>query len=111
MTNDDGDAADQPAQRLTERAGRSTAEQLERRVERGDRLAVGELEREAAPDEQAAQGHDERGDADVRDDEALQAADGAAEGEPDQQRDDPGVRLVEAETERVGDPLGPAAAP
>ena len=56
-----------------ERAPGPAAQELEHRVQRGDRLALRELEREAAPDEQAAQGDDERRDADVGDDEALQS--------------------------------------
>ena len=77
-----GDAADQPAEASPRAAPVGPPPSSWKvGVERGDRLALGELEREPAPDEQAAEGHDERRDADVGDDEPLQAADGRAEGD------------------------------
>ena len=81
---------------------RPATEQLERGVERGDRPALGERERGAAPDQQAAEGHDERWDADVGDEEALESADQRAQGDADEDDEDPGARLIEARPRTFG---------
>src|SRR5205814_4995003 len=96
-----------PARPFPERAEAgphdAATEHLEVRVDRRDGLALREPEDETTPDEEPAEGHDERGHAAVRDNEALEAADDRAEGEPAQQRDDPGVRLAETEPEILRD--------
>ena len=101
---DAGEAADDPAGHLAERARRAAAEQPEGRVQRGDRLALRVPEDEAAPDQQAAEGDDERRDAAVGDDEALEPPMSAPRARPISERDDPGVGLVEAEAEGLRDP-------
>src|SRR6478736_3908205 len=100
---DAGEDADRPAERLAERTGRSATEKLEVRVEWRDRLPGRFLEGETRPDQKAAKGDDEGWHAEVGDDEALEGTDCRAEGEPDREHDDPGIRLAE-QTRRQ--PLG-----
>ena len=61
----------------------SAAEEQEGGIELRDRLAGREEDGDRAPDEQATEGDDERGDADVGDQHAVQAADGGAKAEPE----------------------------
>ena len=62
-------------------------------------------EDQAAPDQDPTERDDERRHSAVADEESLDSTDGCPEGDPDGQRDDPRVPPVEAEIERVGDPL------
>ena len=67
--------------------------------------------RRTAPDQEATQGDDERGDAHVGHQEAVDRADERADREAGKQRDDPQERSVEARTEERGDPLDLEQAP
>ena len=60
---------------------RAAAEQLEGRVHGCEGLALGDLECRATPDQEAAEGDDERRDAAVGDQEALERPDGGPQGE------------------------------
>ena len=47
----------------------------------------------------------------IRDDESLEGADERAKRDADDDDDDPGARLIQAEAEDVGEPLRPGAVP
>ena len=64
----------EPAQGRAERALRPAAEELEHRIEARHGGALRQLPDDAAEREQPAERDDERRDADVGDDEALEAA-------------------------------------
>ena len=77
----DRERRDEPAQGLPEGPARPSAEQLEGAVEGADCPAAHERERSTTPYEQAPQRHDERGDAEVGDEEPVKAADQRAQGD------------------------------
>ena len=91
---------DDPAQGPADRPFGATAETPEERVHRRDRLSAGDPPRDPAPHQEPSEGHDERRNAHVRDDRALERADRGSEDQPDHHRDDPRRRMVEPQQVR-----------
>ena len=81
---DTGDPTHDPAPGLSQRAPGPTSEKLEGQVHGGDGPTAGGEPGEATPHQQSAQGHDERGNADIGDDRALEGADQGAEDQSEQ---------------------------
>ena len=90
-----------------DRSLRAAADELEVRVEAGHGRAARQVPDDAADRQQAAEGDDERGHADVGDDEALERADARRRGAiAEAEGDDPAEREVRADAEDVGQPVG-----
>jgi hypothetical protein len=81
-------------------AKRAAAHQRETLVKRGDRRAGGDPPRRAAPEQLSAERDDESGNAEIGDQRSVQRANRRADGETEDQRDDPDRGIVETEIVR-----------
>ena len=100
------DDAEDPGQGSADGALRAAADELEVRVQAGHGGAAREVPDGSADRQQPAQRDDERGHADVGDDEALERPEAGSEADADGQGDEPAEGEVRADAEDVGHPVG-----
>ena len=94
------DGTDNPAAHFANRPIWAAAEQLECRIHRRNRAPTGRQKRRPAPDQQSAQRHDERRNAAIGDQPAVERADASTKGDADDPGDDPDERIAKAQKRR-----------